>query len=359
MILPHSHTLILALVAAAALCWGSWANAYKLGRWRFEVFYFDFAIGALLAALIYAFTVGSLGFDGFTLLDDLLHAGKRQWAYGFGAGVIFNLGNMLMMAAISIAGMAIAFPAALGIAFAAGACLNHLVNPSVDPAFLSVGCALVLAAVAADAFAYRTLATIRHEERAKAGKASTRRPGAGKVVVVALAAGLLMGLCLPVLEKAKEGELGLGPYAVAVVLAAGLFFSTFIFNLFFMNIPVEGEPVEMLEYLKATLRQHAFGVGGGAVWGTGAVACLVAASATREMPSAVAAATSVSLGPAAIYAATLGAAIVAALWGAAAWKDFRAADSRVKFLAALMFALLAGGLGVIAMAPAYARSITP
>jgi glucose uptake protein len=126
-----------------------------------------------------------------------------------------------------------------------------------------------------------------------------------------------------------------------------------------MNIPVEGEPVEMLEYLKATLRQHAFGVAGGAVWGTGAVACLAAASGTTETPSDIATATSVSPGPVAIYAATLGAAIVAALWGAAAWKDFRTADSRVKALVALMFVLLAGGLGVIAMAPAYARSITP
>src|SRR3954453_22129268 len=95
MILPQSYNAVLLLMILSLLCLGSWASTYKFaGKWRFELFYFDFAIGLGIAALIYAFTVGNLGFDGFSLLDDLQKAGKRQWVYGVLAGLIFNLGNM-------------------------------------------------------------------------------------------------------------------------------------------------------------------------------------------------------------------------------------------------------------------------
>src|SRR3982751_2589140 len=108
MILPQSYTGVLILMILSLLCLGSWASAFKFaGKWRFELFYFDFAVGLLIAAIIYAFTVGNLGYDGFSFLDDLQHAGKRQWMYGFMAGMIFNLGNMLLLAAVSVAGISV------------------------------------------------------------------------------------------------------------------------------------------------------------------------------------------------------------------------------------------------------------
>jgi len=62
------------------LCWGAWANTFKATgiKWRFELYYIDFAIGMLLAATVIALTFGNLGFDGFSILDDLRLAGKRQ-----------------------------------------------------------------------------------------------------------------------------------------------------------------------------------------------------------------------------------------------------------------------------------------
>ena len=99
------------------LCWGSWANTQKMsGKWRFELFYFDYAFGVLLAAVICALTLGSLGYDGFSFLDDLMNGGKRYAAMGFGAGMIFNLANMLLVAAITVAGLAVAFPVGIGLA---------------------------------------------------------------------------------------------------------------------------------------------------------------------------------------------------------------------------------------------------
>ena len=89
----------------------SWASFYKLaGKWRYEMFYLDFAIGLFLASVIFAFTLGNIGYDGFNFVDDLQHAGKRQWLDVLIAGLIFNLGNMLLMAAVSVCGLAVAFP---------------------------------------------------------------------------------------------------------------------------------------------------------------------------------------------------------------------------------------------------------
>src|SRR5712692_5477804 len=103
MILPQTYGAALVLIIVSMLCWGSWANTFKLtGRWRFELFYYDYAFGVLLAAVIAAFTFGSLGTE-LTFYDNLLIAGYRKMLYGFGAGVIFNLANMLLVAAISVA----------------------------------------------------------------------------------------------------------------------------------------------------------------------------------------------------------------------------------------------------------------
>src|ERR1035441_8137740 len=80
MILPFSDTSFILLMLLCMLCWGSWPIFYKLAKkYRFELFYFDFGVGLVLVALIGAFTVGNLGFDGFNFSDDLLNARKQEW----------------------------------------------------------------------------------------------------------------------------------------------------------------------------------------------------------------------------------------------------------------------------------------
>src|SRR5258707_658114 len=115
MILPQTSSVMFAVMVLSLLFLGTWASMFKAaGKWRFELFYFDFAIGLMLAAAIFSFTFGDRGFDGFSFVDDLQQAGKRQWLFALLAGMIFNLGNMLMMGAMSLSRMALAFPGAMG-----------------------------------------------------------------------------------------------------------------------------------------------------------------------------------------------------------------------------------------------------
>jgi glucose uptake protein len=364
MILPSTYGAALFLMILSMLCWGSWANTYKAaGKWRFELFYFDYAVGLLLASLVFAFTFGNLGYDGFSFLDDLLHAGKREIFYGFIAGVVFNLANMLLVAAISVAGLAVAFPVGIGLALIEGVILNYWIKPAGDPTLLFLGCGLIVAAIIVDALAYRGVAVLRHEEAARAGLAkSTRRPASIKGIILSLASGLLMGAFFPLVEKGKETEIGLGPYAITVVFAAGVFFSTFVFNLFFMNLPVEGEPVEIVDYFKGSPKQHLLGLLGGAIWCTGATAAFVVASATAPsgtagggIPAGAATPATPLVGPAISYAMGQGATLISALWGLLVWKEFRGADARIKALATLMLFLFVAGLTLVSLAALFSR----
>jgi glucose uptake protein len=348
MILPQTYTAALFLMILSMICWGSWANTYKLaGKWRFELYYFDFAAGLLLAAVVLAYTAGSLGFDGFTFSDDLMHAGKRQWLYGFAGGAVFNLANMLLLGAISVAGMAVAFPVGIGLALIIGVVLNFILRPAGNATLLFGGCVLVLIAILADAWAYAMMGRIEHETLARQGKAkSTRRPTRVKGVVISVIAGVLMGCFFPLVELGEEGDVGLGPYAVAVVFALGVFASTLVYNLFFMNLPIEGPPLELRDFFRETvIWQHLLGIAGGAIWCVGAVAAFVAAKAPAE----------VHVGPATSYAMGQGATLISALWGLLLWKEFKGGGTRVKTLIAVMLVLYACGLGLVSLAPLYGQ----
>lgn len=348
MMLPDTYTSALLLALLTMLCWGSWANTFKLaGNWRFELFYFDYALGVLLAAVVAAFTFGSLGWDGFLFLDDLMRAGRRNIAYGFLGGVVFNLANMLLVGAIAVAGMAVAFPVAIGLALIIGVIWNYALNPQGDPQLLFGGAALVLAAIILDALAYRALSLRKEHERIKAGLTKSLQPKASmKGVILSLASGVLMGSFYPLVEMGKQGEMGLGPYAIAFVFAVGVFVSTFVFNLYFMNLPIQGQPVDPLDYLRGTRRQHLLGIAGGLIWATGTIANFVAASAPPE----------VQVGPAISYALGQGGTLIAALWGVLVWKEFAGADFKIKTLLAFMFVLFVAGLAMISAAPLYART---
>lgn len=342
MILPQSFLGALIVMILGMCCLGLWANFLKLaGRGlRFELFYFDFAIGAGLAALIYGFTVGNLGFDGFSLLDDLTKAGKRQWMFALLAGVVFNLANMLLTAAISVAGMSIAFPLAFGIALIATMLIGQ---GTTNTLLLIAGCALILLAMVIAALAFIQLAKSRRAAAPlKPGGKGKRvqSPGAVKGIVLAVVSGALMILVPPLLHSAKITDVGLGPYSTMVLFAAGLFLSTFMFNLFFMNLPVQGEPLEVVDYVKARPRLHLLGWVGGAVWCTGFLAILVASSIDPALQA----------GPAGNLALSYGGALIAALCGLVIWRDFRDAPGRAKTLALGTVLLFAGGLALLARA---------
>lgn len=343
MILPTTYEMTLLLLAASMICWGSWANTFKLaGKWRFELYYFDYSLGVLLAAVVAAFTFGSMG-DELSFLDNLAITSKTQLAYAVGAGVIFNLANMLLVGAISIAGMAVAFPIGIGLALIVGVVWNYLLDRSGNVYLLFGGVALVLLAIILDAMAYRGLAASQAKVGATGNKKSARAPGILKGVLLSLVSGVLMGSFYPIIVKARAGDFGLGPYTVAVMFALGVFFSTFVFNLYFMNLPIQGEAVDVAGYFRGTMLQHSLGILGGIIWCTGAVANFVAATPTLAANARV--------GPAVSYGLGQGATMVSVIWGLLVWREFKGASGKVNVLLALMFVCFGVGLYMIAIAP--------
>ncbi len=321
------------------LGWGLWANTFKAAgeKWRFELYYFDFAIGVLLAAAVFALTLGSLGFDGFSLMDDLSLAGKRQDAFAFVGGMVFNLGNMLLLAAVSVSGMAVAFPMAMGVALVFGTFWTYILNPGGNPVVLFIGVTVVAVAVVVAAMAFRIQATAKVLDAVQQGKAkSTRKKSSSKAIVLSLAGGLLIGSFPPLIQMARATENGLGPYSAGFVFAMGLFFSTFVFNLFFMNLPVQGEPLDLGVYFKAKKIRHAAGFAGGIVWYAGTIGNFVGSriEGPAQAPSA------------AIYAMGQGGIVIASLCGILVWKEFADADPKAKTYLILMLVLLAIGIGL-------------
>lgn len=340
MILPTTYTAALLLSILSMICWGSWANTTKLAgpKWRFELFYFDYAFGVLLAATVAAFTFGSFGTE-LSFLDNIMVTGKRPIFFGVMAGVVFNLANMLLVAAITVAGMAVAFPIGIGLALVIGVIWNYLLNPQSNPMFLFSGVGLVLVAIILDALAYKEHASSNPEGK----KRST-----GKGILISLLSGVLMGSFYPIVELSKRGDIGvgLGPYTVAFFFAAGVFFSTFVFNVYFMNLPVQGDAVGLGRYFRGTGRQHFLGIAGGVIWCIGAVANFAAASAPKA----------VEVGPAVSYALGQGATLVSALWGLLVWKEFDGASSKAMMLIMLALALFVVGLGLVSVAPMFAKA---
>ena len=335
MILPTTYFAALLLTLVSMLCWGSWANTFKLTKgWRFELFYFDYAFGVLIAALVVAFTFGSMG-DELSFMDNLTITGKRQIAMALAAGGIFNLANMLLVAAISLSGLSVAFPVGIGLALVIGVIWNYILRPAGNPILLFGGAAIVIAAIVVDALAYRA-----HAESSKAAAAKFSAKG----LVLSLVSGVLMGSFYPLVEMSREGEIGLGPYTATVIFACGVLITTFVFNLYFMNLPVQGEPVSFVQYFRGSgLSNHLLGLLGGVIWCVGAVTNFVASSAPPD----------VHVSPAMSYAMGQGATLISALWGLIVWKEFAGANGKVKMLLTVMILLFLLGLTMVSVAPVF------
>jgi glucose uptake protein len=308
------------------VCWGSWANTQKIDtRWRFELFYWDYIWGLLAFALLSGLTLGNRtppSSDSF--IRNLSDASVRSLLEAFVGGVIFNLGNLLLVAAISVAGMAVAFPIGAGLALVIGAVINYIISPKGNPFFLFGGIALICIAIVLDALAYRALS--------RGAKATTKGVG------LSLACGAAVGLFYPFVAKSITGPNHLGPYTVYFVFALGATFSNFPMNYALMRCPVSGPPLRMKDYFKGTPRLHAWGILGGAIWGMGTIANFVASYVPMIGP-----ATSFSLGE--------GNTMISAIWGIFVWKEFRGAGTRGNVLLATMFLFFVLGLSSIALAP--------
>jgi glucose uptake protein len=309
------------------LCWGSWANTQKMAskKWAFQLFYWDYALGVLLLSLILAFTMGSMGDEGRGFLQDLGQADGKAIGSALLGGVIFNIANLLIVVAINIAGMAVAFPIGIGLALVIGVFVNYIAKPEGNPVVLFIGVALVALAIIIDALAYR---------KSSGGKMSATTKG----IVISILGGILMGFFYRFVADSMASDFALPeagkmtPYTASVVFALGLLVSNFLWNTFFMYRPVSGERATYADYFKkGDTRLHMIGILGGMIWSLGMTFSIVASDLA---------------GPAISYGLGQGATLIAALWGVFIWKEFGKAEG-LKGMLVAMFLFFLVGLGLI------------
>jgi glucose uptake protein len=324
---PQAYIVALLFMVASMLCWGSWANTMKLAPgWRFQLYYWDYVVGILIASVAWGLTLGSIDSGPQRLVANLTQAGVGNVLNALVAGAIFNVANLLLVAAIELAGLAVAFPIGIGLALVVGVLLNYVLAPRGNPLLLFGGVALIVLAIALDAAAYW------RKERAHP-KLSVR------AIIISLACGVLMGLFYPFVTRASAGPHGLGPYATAVVFAVGVFLCAVPVNYLCMRRPIaEGAPLSMRDYLAGRGQWHVAGLMGGVIWCTGTVLNFVAARAQV-------------VGPAISYAIGQGATLVSVIWGVVVWHEFRGAPPAARRLLAWMFPCFVVGLALVAIAP--------
>jgi len=324
---PETYAITLVFMIISMLGWGSWANAVKFTPgYRFQLFYWDYVIGLILGACGWGLSLGSLGSTGRPLIADILHTDAVHIGWAVAGGVIFNVANLLLVAAIDIAGLAVAFPVGIGIALVVGAVSSYLVSPTGDALLLFGGIGLVLAAIVCDAIAYR--------ERERAKPAMSRRG-----IVISVISGVLMGSFYPFVAKSMSGTDAPGPYATSIFFVLGVAICSLPVNYLIMRRPLDGaKPVSMRGYSQASFRWHVWGILGGLIWCTGAVMNFVASRAHL-------------VGPAVSYSIGQGATMISAAWGVFVWNEFSSASRRSKAFLVWMFGLFLLGLVAVALAP--------
>jgi len=311
------------------LCWGSWANTQKMAskEWGFPLFYWDYTLGIIILSLVFGLTIGSMGQNGQEFIPNLLQSSIKAILLALLGGAVFNMANLLLVAAIDIAGMAIAFPIGIGIALVLGVVVNYVAVPVGDPILLFTGVGCVTAAIMVDALAYKRIS-----------KGNSTKKG----ILFSLAAGILMGFFYRFVAASISTNFAnptqglLTPYTAVFIFALGIFVSNFFFNTFFMYKPVTGDKVSYNDYFsKGNPKLHIIGIFGGMIWSLGMLLNMIAAG---------------KAGFAISYGLGQGATMVAAIWGVFIWKEFKQAPRGTNSLLWLMFLLFILGLGLIIMA---------
>ncbi len=327
MFLVQNYGLAIFLCVIAMICWGSWQNTQNLiGKsWRFELYYWDYSIGILLFALLMAFTFGSFGDEGRSFLPDLRQAEARNLLSAALGGVIWNMGTLLLVAAISVAGMSVAFPIGGGLGWVLGILINYLGKPEGNPGLLFGGTAFIVLAIFMSMQSYRKLA-------------SNQKKPTFKGILLSILAGLCIAFFYRFVASAlatdfTPEETGkISSYTAVVFFSIGALLCTLIVNPIFMTKPVEGAPVKMQDWFRGTSRAHLLGMLGGAIWCLGNSVSFMSVGAAS---------------PAISYGLSNSAPVVAALWGIFVWKEFRGAPKGTNLLLTLMFLFYMAGLILI------------
>jgi glucose uptake protein len=328
MFLVENYGFAIFLCFITMLCWGSWANTTKLTtkEWRFELLYWDYGFGILITTLLLAFSLGSFGAEGRSFLEDIEQAENSNFGAAFFGGVVFNAANILLVAAIGIAGMSVAFPVGIGIALVLGVVVNYISNPQGNPLLIFGGVALITLAILLNARAYQKLQANKEGGVSKKG------------LILSVVSGCLMGLFYKYVADSmvtdfKVPEAGkLTPYTALVFFAIGVVVSSFLFNSLQMKRPFAGAPLSFADYFGGNVKDHLVGILGGVIWCVGMSFSIIASG---------------KAGPAVSYGLGQGATVVAALWGIYIWKEFDNAPAGTNRILNIMLLLYVTGLTLL------------
>jgi glucose uptake protein len=323
MVVLESYSVTVLMCVITMLCWGSWANTQKLASkdWKFQLFYWDYTIGVLILSLILAFTMGSSGSKGENFLSNIAHAAPMTILMALLGGIVFNISNILLVRAIDVAGLAVAFPIGVGLALVIGVINNYITNPVGNATMLFTGVASVAAAIIIDGLAYKKLSV--------AGQKT-----ANKGIIISVLAGVLMGWFFWFVAQSMSNDFvtiepgKLTPYSAVVFFSIGVLASNFFWN----TKPFTGSAIKCSDYFKGSMKLHLIGILGGMIWNTGMSFSIIASG---------------QAGVAISYGLGQGATMIAALWGVFIWKEFKAAPKGTNKMLALMFAFYITGLALI------------
>jgi glucose uptake protein len=322
MTIPQTPEIALLLIVVSMVCWGSWPNLLKaLPGWRLEYFYIDYTLGFLATMLLLAATLGSGSAVGMEFLDRLAAAGTRElWLAALG-GLVWNAGNILLLNAIMIAGLAIAFPIASVLAITLGVGIGYWAQPIGNPLWLLVSVPILVLAAVANAAAYRAIGT-------------TGGSGGRLGIVLSLVAGFLVGIFPPFIAGAISGAQPLDPYSVSIAFMAGATVATAIGMPLLLAKPLIGDPGRLGGYFEGGTRRHAAGWVAGVIWCIGTVSNFASAGV---------------VGVAISWGIGSGAPMVGALWGIFLWKEFRGASRKAGALISVSLALYVVGVVLVAL----------
>jgi len=315
------------------LLWAAWPTfAKKTGKLRWELFYYDFLFGAFITALIAGFTLGTFGAE-ITFRDNIAIVGYRQLAHAAVAGGVFSLGAIMFVGAIALAGAAVAGAMTGAVALITGTIIAYFFSSSISTGVQFAGLALAVVLFVIIGRFHGHALQLRKKDAIHKTPMRKRIEAVSNGVVMALCivGGLGLGAFLPFIDWARGFDLPMTAFPIAALFTAGMLAVGFVLNLYFLNLPLQGDPVSPLAYFRVPVGLHAPGLLGGIVFAAGLVAYLL----MFDAPEAVAPARGVLVS---IVPASLG---LFALLGRTVWNEFDEAAYQTKTV------FLAGGFGIV------------
>lgn len=316
------------LLLASPICWASWLNFKLLCKnWRFESFYINYALSIVAITFGYGWwTEGT----PMRFLDSVFAHGLVPVAQGVGAGVIWGVGNILLVAAIIMCGLAVGLKIAIGLSLVLGVALTYFSNPGATarPAFLLAGVVVIGIAILANGTAYR----IREDA------AGTRRTHYWRGLFITVICGVLIGT-FPLLQGLAIKQ-GMGGVQTAFLLTVGDLLVAIPLLPLLARHPVlpQDRPVLLgVDYRRGKAHWHIWAILAGAVWAVGTITNLIVAVEHFGLSIA--------------WAVGECSPLVGFLWGLFVFKEFNLPDKRARRLAyrwlTTTFFLYIAGIGLL------------